>query len=66
MNTDQAKQLSLPELLAKLGHKPIKETKGGFELWYNSPFRKENDASFHTSFIGGKWIGMILVIAAER
>lgn len=56
MNTDQAKQLSLPDLLEKLGHTPSKITKGGNELWYPSPFRKENDASFHTSFIGGKWI----------
>lgn len=56
MNTDQAKQLSLPDLLAKLGHTPSKVTKGGNELWYPSPFRKEIDASFHTSFIGGKWI----------
>lgn len=56
MNTDQAKQLSLPDLLAKLGHTPSKVTKGGNELWYPSPFRNEKDASFHTSFIGGKWI----------
>jgi hypothetical protein len=56
MNTEQAKKLSLPDLLEKLGHTPSKVTKGGYELWYPSPFRKEKDASFHTSFIGGKWI----------
>lgn len=56
MNTEQAKKLSLPHLLEKLGHTPSKVTKGGNELWYPSPFRKETDASFHTSFIGGKWI----------
>jgi len=56
MNTDQAKQLSLPDLLSKLGHSPMRERKGGYELWYSSPFRDEADASFHTSFIGGKWI----------
>lgn len=56
MNTEQAKKLSLPDLLEKLGHIPSKVTKGGYELWYPSPFRKEKDASFHTSFIGGKWI----------
>lgn len=57
MNTHQAKQLSLPALLAKLGFDPIKETKGGREYWYQSPFREEKDASFHTS-IGrtGIWI----------
>lgn len=56
MNTEQAKKLSLPDLLEKLGHTPSKVTKGGHELWYPSPFRNEKDASFHTSFIGGKWI----------
>lgn len=56
MNTEQAKKLSLPDLLAKLGHAPVREAKGGYELWYRSPFRDENEPSFHTSFIGGKWI----------
>lgn len=56
MNTEQAKQLSLPDILAKLGHEPKKVTKAGRELWYASPFRNENDPSFHTSFLGGKWI----------
>ncbi|GAB3754901.1 toprim domain-containing protein [Spirosoma pomorum] len=56
MNSEQAKQLSLPDLLAKLGHQPVKTLKGGRELWYKSPFRNEHDASFHTSFLGGKWI----------
>ncbi|GAB3939262.1 toprim domain-containing protein [Larkinella terrae] len=56
MNSEQAKKLSLPDLLAKLGHSPVRETKGGYELWYRSPFRKEAEPSFHTSFIGGKWI----------
>ncbi|WP_077924451.1 toprim domain-containing protein [Spirosoma sp. 209] len=56
MNTEQAKKLSLPDLLAKLGHSPVREMKGGYELWYRSPFREEAEPSFHTSFIGGKWI----------
>ncbi|MGA0560765.1 toprim domain-containing protein [Larkinella sp. VNQ87] len=56
MNSEQAKKLSLPDLLAKLGHAPVRETKGGYELWYRSPFREETEPSFHTSFIGGKWI----------
>lgn len=56
MNSEQAKRISLPDLLAKLGHSPVRETKGGYELWYRSPFREEADPSFHTSFIGGKWI----------
>lgn len=57
MNTEQAKNLSLPKLLENLGHLPVKNTKGGRELWYPSPFRKEKDPSFHAS-IGrsGFWI----------
>lgn len=34
----------------------MRERKGGYELWYCSPFREETEPSFHTSFIGGKWI----------
>lgn len=56
MNTQQAKKLSLPDILARLGHQPIKSAKGGNELWYLSPFRVEKDGSFHTSFLGGQWI----------
>ncbi|GAB3963689.1 toprim domain-containing protein [Spirosoma terrae] len=56
MNSEQAKKLSLPGILSKLGHQPVKTLKGGNELWYKSPFRNEIDASFHTSFLGGKWI----------
>ena len=56
MNSEQAKKLSLPDLLAALGHSPVKSLKGGYELWYISPFRPELAPSFHTSFLGGKWI----------
>lgn len=56
MNSDQAKKLSLPEIMSRLGHEPVKITKGGNEYWYRSPFRTEKEASFHTSFLGGKWI----------
>ncbi|MFN3664526.1 MAG: toprim domain-containing protein [Sediminibacterium sp.] len=57
MNIDQAKHLSFPDLMEKLGHTPAKVTKGGNELWYTSPFRKEEEASLHIS-IGraGFWI----------
>ena len=57
MNTEQAKNLSLPDLLEKLGYAPAKVKKGGAELWYKSPFRKEEEPSFHIS-IGraGFWI----------
>ncbi len=56
MNSAQAKQLSLPDLMKRLGYQPTRITKGGNEYWYQSPFRTEKDASFHTSFLGGKWI----------
>lgn len=56
MNSEQAKKLSLPAILSKLGHQPVKTLKGGYELWYCSPFRKEIEPSFHTSFLGNKWI----------
>mgnify|MGYP000730531390 CR=1 FL=1 len=56
MNSYQAKQLSLPSIMAKLGYIPAKVIGGGAEFWYLSPFRKEKTPSFHTSFLGGKWI----------
>jgi len=39
-----------------MGYEPADVKKGGDEFWYNSPFRVEKDASFHTSYLGGKWI----------
>lgn len=56
MNSEQAKKLDLPEIMARFGYHPVKEAKGGIELWYKSPFRNEADPSFHTSYLGGKWI----------
>lgn len=49
MNTHQAKQLDLPAILEKLGHKPITIRKGGNEYWYLSPFRTETEPSFIVS-----------------
>ena len=56
LNSKQAKQIDFPDLLSRLGHEAVKITKGGRERWYVSPFRKEKTASFHTSYLGGKWI----------
>ena len=56
MNSEQAKKLSLPDIMSRLGYQPISIKKNGFEYWYASPFRNEKEASFHTSFLGGKWI----------
>ena len=46
----------MPELLSSLGHEPVRISRQGSEYWYISPFRFEKEASFHTSYIGDKWI----------
>lgn len=56
MNSAQAKNINLPDLLARLGFQPTEISKAGNEYWYTSPFRQEKTASFHTTFLGGKWI----------
>ena len=56
MNSEQAKKIDLPSLLLKLGFEPVKILKGGADFWYNSPLRAEKTASFHTSFLNGKWV----------
>ena len=56
-NTDWAKEnISMPELLACFGHEPVRLGQRGTEYWYISPFRYEKEPSFHTSYLGGKWI----------
>lgn len=47
MNIFQANNLDFPDLLARLGHRPVKTLKGGLDIWYHSPFRKEKEPSFH-------------------
>ncbi|MFK7979284.1 MAG: toprim domain-containing protein [Saprospiraceae bacterium] len=58
MNSEQAKQLSIPDLMGMWGYEPVKILKNGNSLWYTSPFRKEKDPSFVTTYTGGKckWI----------
>ncbi len=46
----------MPELLNCFGHQPVNIIKQGREYWYISPFRYEKEPSFHTSYLGGKWI----------
>ena len=65
MNSYQAKQLNLPDLMGRLGYEPTSIKKEGKEYWYLSPFRKEKDASVHTSFLGGKWIWNVAVPLSE-
>lgn len=49
MNTNQAKNINLPDLLSRLGFQPVEVRKGGKELWYLSPFRAEKAPSLHVS-----------------
>lgn len=44
MRTDQAKAVPMIEILAALGHQPVKQSGG--EWFYFSPLRQETDASF--------------------
>lgn len=44
MRTQDAKKLSLPELLSRLGHQPVRTN--GPKLWYRSPLRQEHVPSF--------------------
>lgn len=71
MKTQEAKQIPLVEILEKLGYNP-KKTKGN-EVWFLSPFRKENTPSFkvdtklnlwydHGSKQGGSTIDLIMNI----
>ena len=46
----------MPELLRCFGHQPVFLKQRGNEYWYISPFRYEKEPSFHTSYLGGKWI----------
>ena len=42
--------------MQRLGYQPTEIKKGGGEYWFRSPFRDEAEASFHTSYLNGKWI----------
>ena len=53
MNIEQAKLVSLETVLEIVGAKPVKEKNG--ELWYLSPLREENTASFHIRLHDNAW-----------
>ena len=55
MNTSQAKKLPLKDILAKLGLQPVKSFKGGVELAYLSPFRKETEPSLFVNIRKNLW-----------
>lgn len=56
MNTNEAKEINLLDLMARMGYQPSFTRKGGHEYWYHSPFRAEKHASFHATFLKGKWV----------
>ena len=55
MNINQAQQIPLATLLARLGHTPVKAYKGGVELAFRSPFRQETTASFFVNVNKNVW-----------
>ncbi|MCW5921431.1 MAG: toprim domain-containing protein [Saprospiraceae bacterium] len=55
MNSTQAKKIPLQEILAKLGLQAVKSFKGGEELAFLSPFRKEKEASLFVNIRKNVW-----------
>ena len=54
MNTQQAKQIPMPDLLARLGFEPTRRQ--GVYLWYRSPLRpNESQASFKVNTQWNSW-----------
>lgn len=53
MNIQQAKQLSLIEVMAALGHTPHHEARA--DVWYLSPFRQELEPSFKINRAKNIW-----------
>jgi DNA primase len=53
MNVQKAKAIPLAEILQKYGHEPV-QRRGG-DLWYRSPFRAEETASFVVSTQKNVW-----------
>lgn len=56
MRMKEAKEVAIPDLLARLGHYPDeKRSRAGCEQWYASPLRQEATPSFKVSRDGKKW-----------
>lgn len=53
MNIQEIKTIKLQDFLASLGYTPIKQQ--GNKLWYLSPFRLENHASFKVNTERNQW-----------
>ena len=55
MNSYQAKQIPIQEVLARLGYLPVRKDKGGVEFVYNSPFRNEKEPSLFVNVKKNVW-----------
>ena len=55
MNSYQAKNIPIQEVLARLGYSPIRKDKGGVEWVYNSPFRNEKEPSLFVNIKKNVW-----------
>lgn len=53
MNAEQAKKIRIEEYLHRIGIMPVKER--GYNLWYKSPFRNENEPSFKVNRYINQW-----------
>lgn len=53
MDIGMIRQTSLKDLLARLGHTPMRRK--GAEFWYKSPYRDERTASFKVDTAKGLW-----------
>lgn len=53
MNIELANGIAMPEILQKLGCKPVKENKS--HIWYHSPFRPDRTASFLVNISPNTW-----------
>lgn len=70
MDIQTAKQIRLEEYLHSLGYSPVRQQ--GVNLWYKSPFREENEASFKVNTERSQWYdfglgkgGNIIALAQE-
>lgn len=53
MNIQEIKTIKLQDFLASLGYSPSKQQ--GNNVWYLSPFRQENHASFKVNNERNQW-----------
>ena len=61
MNMNEAKQIRIEEYLHSLGYSPVRQQGGS--LWYNSPFRDEQEPSFK---VNHKWIAYHIAAYRSR